>query len=79
MTDTPDPEFLRRLEQAVLNLPKLQREIFLACRLDDMPYREIAERTGLTTRRVERHIAKAIYKIAKQMDGIPLRWWERWF
>lgn len=79
MTDTPDPEFLRRLEQAVLNLPKRQREIFFACRLDDMSYHEIADRTGLTVRQVERQIAKAIYKITKQMDGVPLRWWERLF
>lgn len=79
MSDTPDPDFLRRIEEAMLNIPTLQREIFMAHRLDDMPYEEIARRTGLTTRQVERHIARALYKLAKQLDGEKLSWWERWF
>jgi len=74
-----DPELLRRLENAVASLPRLQREIILARRLDDMSYVEIADRTGLTIRQVERHMAKAIYKLTKQMDGHQLHWWERWF
>lgn len=81
MTDTPDPDpdLLRRMEAAMLAMPKMQREIFLAHRLDDMSYGEIAERTGLTVRQVERHMAKAIYKLVKQLDGEKLSWWERWF
>ena len=63
----------------MLNIPKRQREIFLAHRLDDMSYGEIGERTGLTIRQVERHMAKAIYKLGKQLDGRKLSWWERWF
>jgi RNA polymerase sigma factor (sigma-70 family) len=79
MSDTPDPEFLRRLEDAIGNIPRLQREIFMAHRLDDMSYGEIARRTGLTVRQVERQMAKAIYKLDKQLDGRRLNWWERWF
>ncbi len=79
MSDTPDPNLLHRLEKAMLNIPKLQREIFMAHRLDDMSYVEIAERTGLTVRQVERHMARALYKLVKQMDGRKLSWWERRF
>lgn len=79
MSDTPDPDLLRRLEEAMLNIPKLQREIFMAHRLDDLPYEEIARRTGLTVRQVERHLARAIYKLSKQLDGRKLSWWERRF
>ena len=79
MSDTPDPDFLRRIEEAMLNIPKLQREIFMAHRHHDMSYREIARRTGLTVRQVERHMARALYKLAKQLDGRKLSWWERWF
>ena len=79
MSDTPDPDFLRRIEEAMLNIPKLQREIFMAHRLDNMSYGEIARRTDLTVHQVERHIARALYKLAKQMDGRKLSWWERWF
>ncbi len=79
MADTHDPDLLRRLEEAVLNLPKRQRDIFLAHRVHDLSYGEIGTRTGLSVRQVERHLAQAIYKIARQMDGEPLSWWERWF
>jgi RNA polymerase sigma-70 factor (ECF subfamily) len=74
-----DPEILRRLEEAVASLPRIQREIFLAHRLDDMSYAEISCRTGLSVKQVERQMARAIYKLCKQMDGQPISWWERWF
>jgi RNA polymerase sigma-70 factor (ECF subfamily) len=79
MSDTPDPDLLRRMEDAMRAMPTLQREIFLAHRLDEMSYREIARRTRLTVGQVERHIARAIYKLDKQLDGRKLSWWERWF
>jgi len=79
MSDEVDPELLRRLEEAIDAMPRKQRAIFLAHRLDDMSYQEIADRTGLTVRQVERQMARAIYKLCKQMDGYPLHWWERWF
>jgi RNA polymerase sigma-70 factor (ECF subfamily) len=79
MSDRPDSGLLRRLEEAMLNIPKLQREIVMAHRLDNMSYDEIARRTGLTVRQVERHIARAIYKLSKQLDGRKLTLWERWF
>lgn len=74
-----DPHFIRRIEDAARNLPKLQREIFLAHRLDDLSYEQIARRTGLSVRQVERHLAEALRKIAKQIDGERLSWWERRF
>jgi RNA polymerase sigma-70 factor (ECF subfamily) len=51
----------------------------MAHRLDDMPYEEIARRTGLTVRQVERHIARAIYKLMVALDGRKLRWRDRWY
>jgi RNA polymerase sigma factor (sigma-70 family) len=79
MSDKPDPELLRRMEAAMMNIPKRQRDIFLAHRVHGMSYGEIADRTGLNVRQVERHMARAIYKLAKQMDGRQLTWWERRF
>ena len=64
--DTPDTnqqELIARMEAIMLRLPGLTREIFLAHRLDNMPYDEIAGRTGLTVRQVERHIARAILRL----------------
>ncbi len=79
MSDTPDPEVLQKLDAAIANLPRIQREIFLTHRLHDMTYADIARCTGLTTRRVKRHMASALYKIGKQIDGCRLSWWERRF
>jgi RNA polymerase sigma-70 factor (ECF subfamily) len=59
---------LRRLEAAVLRLKPKTREVFLARRLDGLSYAEIAERTGLSVRSVERHMSKAIAKLSRLMD-----------
>jgi RNA polymerase sigma factor (sigma-70 family) len=77
MIDLHEDEKLRRVEYAARNMPNLQRQIFMAYRLDDMPYEEIARRTGLTVRQVERHMARAIYKITVALKGRKLRWWDR--
>lgn len=73
-----DAETLRRLEKAVARLPRRQRDILLAIRLDDLGYDEIGARFGLTSRQVERQFARALYKVSRQMAGERLRWWERW-
>ncbi len=77
MTDDPDPVTLRRIERAVRKLPRLQREIFLAARLDDMTYAEIAERTELAVRDVEQHLAKALASIDRRLNRPPKCWWRR--
>jgi RNA polymerase sigma factor (sigma-70 family) len=74
-----DAELLRRLERAMRSVPRRTREVFLAHRLDDMSYSEIAERTGLSVREVERHMPRAIVAIDRSLNGPPLSWWERWF
>ncbi len=79
MSSTPDSDLLRRMKAAIMNIPKRQRDIFIAHRVHGIPYGEIAGRTGLTVREVERHMARAICKLAKQMKGEKLSWWERWF
>jgi DNA-directed RNA polymerase specialized sigma24 family protein len=72
-----DPELLKKLERAVWKLPRATQEVFFAHRLDDMSYQEIAERMGLTVRDVEGHMAKAIYRLCRELDREPRRWWER--
>jgi RNA polymerase sigma-70 factor (ECF subfamily) len=80
MPEQPDNAEIRaRLERAMRTVPRRTREVFLAHRLDDMPYAEIADRTGLSVRDVEQHMARAICAIDRSLNGPPLRWWERWF
>jgi RNA polymerase sigma-70 factor (ECF subfamily) len=59
---------LRRLEAAMLRLEPKTREIFLAKRLDGMSYAEIAERTGLSVKGIEKHMSKAIAMIDRAME-----------
>jgi RNA polymerase sigma factor (sigma-70 family) len=72
-------EQLRRYRAAFDNLPWVQREVFRLHAVEDYSYAEIAFLLRTNVRTVGRQMAKAIYKVAKQMDGDPLSWWERWF
>ncbi|MCW2337485.1 RNA polymerase sigma-70 factor (ECF subfamily) [Sphingobium sp. B2D3A] len=73
-------EELARMEAALLTLPRLTREVFLAHRIDDLSYAEIAEITGLGVRQVERRMADALYGLHCALQGGRLRrrrWWGR--
>lgn len=76
--DPQQQELLERMEAIMRRLPRLTREIFLAHRLDDMPYEEIARRTGLSVRKVERHMARAILTLARGLDDDNRPWWKFW-
>jgi RNA polymerase sigma-70 factor (ECF subfamily) len=68
MDQEPDPETLRRLEAALLKLPRMEREIFLAVRLDHMDYRKIARRTRLSVKQVEKKMGRAVYLLSRALD-----------
>ncbi len=53
-------DMLARLEAAMLRLKPRTREIFLAHRIDGYSYAEIAARTGLGIKAVEKHMSRAI-------------------
>ena len=73
------PEQLATMERAMLSLPRMTREVFLAHRLDGASYTEIARATGLTARQVERHMAKALLRLSRFMDGDERTLWQRWW
>ena len=77
-TPQANAETLARLERAVLHLPRLQREILLAVRLDDLTYAEIAERTGLSAVQVERQFRRGLSTYLRLMRAGRLGWRERW-
>jgi RNA polymerase sigma-70 factor (ECF subfamily) len=62
-------DVLNRLEAAMLKLKPLTREIFMAHRLDGLTYAEIAERTGLSVKGVEKHMSKAIAQVDRCVSG----------
>jgi RNA polymerase sigma-70 factor (ECF subfamily) len=61
-------DMLRRLEQAIAKLKPKTRDIFLAHRIHGFSYAEIAERTGLSIKGVEKQMGKAIAKIDRLLD-----------
>lgn len=54
---------------AVDALPERMREVFLLHRTEGLSYKEIAGRLGISTRTVEWHIAEALIRIAKGLEG----------
>lgn len=76
--DLTEAEIIERLEAGLQRMPKLRREIFLAIRLDDLSYAEIAERTGLSIKQVEQHFARSMVTLLEAFDGRPpVPWWKR--
>ena len=59
---------LRRVEAALGRLKPKTRNIFLAHRIDGMTYGEIAERTGLSVKGVEKQMSKAIAQLGRALD-----------
>lgn len=78
--DEPTTELLERMEAALLTLPRFTREVFLAHRVDDLSYVEIAKITGVSVRRIERELARAIVGIHRGMTERQPRtkWWKQW-
>lgn len=73
-----EAEILERLEGGLQRMPKLRREIFLAIRLDDLSYADVAERTGLSTKQVERHFAAGLLTLHEALgERLPVPRWKR--
>jgi RNA polymerase sigma factor (sigma-70 family) len=60
---------LDRVRSGLAQLSPRTREIFLMHRLDNMKYREIAVRLGLSQSAVEKHIAKAALFLGEWMEA----------
>jgi RNA polymerase sigma factor (sigma-70 family) len=77
--DPPSTETRGRLEAAFAKLPPFTQSVFLAHRLDDLSYAEIATITGASVRRIEREMARALVAIDRALSEQPRRskWW-RW-
>ena len=61
-------DMLRRLEAAMMRLRPKTREIFVAHRVEGLTYAEIAERTGLSVKGVEKQMSKALVHLDRMLD-----------
>ncbi len=71
---TPETECLardelRRVEQALHALPAQTRQIFDLNRFQGLSQREIAERLGVSSTTVEKHIRRALDRLAEARNG----------
>jgi RNA polymerase sigma factor (sigma-70 family) len=61
-------DMLRRLEAAITRLRPRTREVFMAHRIEGLSYAEIAERTGLSVKGVEKQMSKALVQLDRLLN-----------
>lgn len=61
-------DLMARYEDAVQGLPERTREAFLLHRLDELTYREIAERLGISIPTVQYHVGRALAQISTALE-----------
>jgi len=68
---------MRQIEDVIARAKPPGRDIFLAVRFDNASYEELAERHGISAKRVEKAIARLMTRIL--LVGRPRRWqfWRR--
>jgi RNA polymerase sigma factor (sigma-70 family) len=64
---------LRRLAQAIDELPPRCREAVWMRRVDDLSQKEVAARLGVTQKTVEKHVMKGMQLLAEAMFGTVIR------
>lgn len=71
----PDPD---RLEQAIRELIPIEREVLFLSAREGLPTCEIAERLGLSSQAVERHLADALFNLDRNLERQSRPWWRFW-
>lgn len=73
--DNRDPDYLlamkefeAKLQKVIGEMPEGSREVFLMNRLEDLKYREIAERLGITVKAVEKRMSKALHILREKLN-----------
>ena len=57
------------MEAALASMPDLTREVFMMHRFDDLPYRRIAVRVGISVEEVEMHMVRALILLGRASRG----------
>jgi RNA polymerase sigma-70 factor (family 1) len=61
-------EFALKLEDAIRSLPEKQRVVFLMNRIDELTYKEIAERLEISMKAVEKRMHEALEHLLKKIE-----------
>ncbi len=69
---------LRKFEKAVERMEPLDRAIFLGIRVDELSYRQLAAKHGMTLQQVEHHFANALFVLMQMPTEKQPDWWQFW-
>ncbi|MCG6191020.1 RNA polymerase sigma-70 factor [Maribellus maritimus] len=62
-------ELNAKIQSAINNLPTERRRIFLMSRMDELKYKEIAEKLDISIKTVENQMGKALASLRKDLSG----------
>lgn len=69
---------LRTYERAVDRIDEADRAIFLGHRVEELSYRQLAERHGVSVGEVEDAMIRSLRVIAHSVERKNRRWWQFW-
>jgi RNA polymerase sigma-70 factor (ECF subfamily) len=69
---------LHQYERAVDRIDEADRAIFLGHRVEELSYRQLAERHGVSVVEVEEAMIRSLRFIAQSVDSKNRRWWQFW-
>jgi DNA-directed RNA polymerase specialized sigma24 family protein len=69
---------LRLYERAVDRLDEFDRRVFLGHRVEELTYRELAERHGVSVHEIEQAMIRSLRAIAQTVDRKNGRRWHSW-
>lgn len=75
---SPLPSADPRLERAAACLSPLERRVLELSAVDGLDNAAIADRLGISRRRAERLLARAIVKFDRALDRDSRPWWRFW-
>jgi RNA polymerase sigma factor (sigma-70 family) len=69
---------LRRAERALAGLSPVEREMLALSAGTGLRNREIAAKLGISERRAERILARALRRFSRALEEHPRPWWRLW-
>ena len=69
---------LRRAERALARLSSVEREMLALSAGTGLRNREIAAKLGISERRAERILARALRRFSRALEEHPRPWWRLW-
>ncbi len=69
---------LRLYERAIDRLNEFDRRVFLGHRVEELSYRQLAERHGVSVHEIEQAMIRSLRVIAQTVDRKNRRRWQFW-